>query len=169
MPLVHVSPAMLMHALSTSDTLPSKVKSIYLVAPTIYGPLRAMALPEGARESFRKAIQSPVLGQLIYFQTTTPSNIKSNYTSHVFIGEDKLTDDYIAQRGAVAKKKNARFAVSAFITGGLDLFTDPMTFGKALGALKNKVLVVVGDDYPRRSLAAITEACDVAKEENSGL
>ena len=59
---------------------------------------------------------------------------------------------------------NSRYSLAAFVTGGMDLYPDPEQFGKMLASLELPTLVVLGKDYPKRSLATLKSAIAAAQE-----
>ncbi|CAD7704716.1 unnamed protein product [Ostreobium quekettii] len=140
-------------ALELGRADPGRWSRIVLVAPTWMGPFRAMGMSEGVKAFARGLIRSPVVGEALYGALTTPDQIRAQYASHVMVDRAFLTDDFVARKQGLTRVEGARFAPSSFITGYLDPFEDREGVLDLARSLEVPVVVVVGEDTPRKSKA----------------
>ncbi len=126
---------------------------IVLVAPTWKGPLAVMGAPEMVRSGVRGLVRSHLLGQVLYWLNTRPSFLKWMYRRHVFVDDQQLTPDYIAQRHAGTQKPGARYAPAAFVTGGLDPVNTREEFLNYFDSMTIPVMVILGEQAPPSSKA----------------
>ncbi len=125
-----------------------------LVAPTWRGPFPMMA----RRQSrvfllILGLVEAPLLGPLLYRLNTTRSVLGWMSRRHVDVAGSGLTPEETARRRGVARQPGARFASAAFVTGGLDPFTDSEGWIQAAQGLPSPLTVVVADQSPSKSLA----------------
>ena len=133
---------------------PETFTRIVLIAPTWRGPLPTMMSgrkPIQAR--IRRLIHAPVIGELIYRLNVSRPIVRMMYRRHVFADPASLTDDLLAERMRVARRRGARFASACFVTGALDPFDDRAAFLAAAGRVQSPMLMLWGSDTPPRSRA----------------
>ncbi len=134
-----------------------------LVAPTWRGPLPTMARRQSrAFPMIRGLVEAPLLGPLLYRLNTTRSVLGWMSRRHVDVGGLGLSEKGIAERQAIARQRGARYASAAFVTGGLDPFSDPQGWISAARNLASPLTVVVADQSPPKSLAEMQALAAVA-------
>mgnify|MGYP001794820946 CR=1 FL=1 len=139
------------HAAGYSLVMSEAWSKIVLVAPTWRGPLAVMGAPETVRSGVRALVRSHFIGQLLYWLNTRPAFLKWMYRRHVFVDENALTPDYIAQRHQTTQKPGARYAPAAFVTGGLDPVTTRADFLDYFESVTVPVMVIIGEQAPPAS------------------
>lgn len=134
-----------------------------LVAPTWRGPFPTMAGRQSrAFPLLRGLVASPLLGQLLYRLNTTKGMLRWMSRRHVDVAGPGLTPEGIEQRQRVSRQPGARFASAAFVTGGLDPYTEPAGWLRAARHLQAPLTVVVADQSPARSLAQMQALAAIA-------
>ncbi len=141
------------YAMQLAVAQPNVFSQIVLVAPTWRGPLRVMGMNQQIAGTVRNAVRSPILGQVLYKLNTTPSFLRYMYQSHVYTDAAKLTPSFIQQKWQITQQPGARFAPAAFVTGNLDPVEHQANFLAWFQPLPAPVLVVIGEQSPRRSRA----------------
>ena len=81
---------------------------------------------------------------------------------HVDVAGPGLTPEGIRVRQGIARQPRARFASAAFVTGGLDPYSDPEGWIQAARSLLLRLTVVVADQSPPKSLAEMQALTVVA-------
>jgi pimeloyl-ACP methyl ester carboxylesterase len=135
---------------------PGFTDRIVLVAPTWRGPLPTMA--GGDRPMFakiRRLVGLPVLGQALYRLNVSSFVIRRMVSGHVYSDSAWLSGQRLADKRKVVDAKGARFASVAFVTGGLDRVATRAQFLELAGRAGAPILLVYGDETPRKSLAEI--------------
>lgn len=94
--------------------------------------------------------------------------IESQYKSHVYANPENVTPGIIESRFALTKRKGARYAPAAFLTGLLDSVQSREEFLELFAQMEGKVpvLVVSTEGSPKRSKAemeALRGAAGVSK------
>lgn len=93
-----------------------------VVAPTWRGPLPT-AMGEARRPLFRgirRAIEAPVVGQLLYRANVSRPIVRKMLREHVYADPAFLGDERLAAKMSVTRQKRARYGTAAFVTGALD-------------------------------------------------
>ncbi len=101
---------------------PGRFSHLVLVAPTWRGPLPTMQGRTGtalARRA-RRAIELPVLGDLLYRLATSRTMVTRMMRAHVYADPAAVTPSVLAAKLGVTRQPRARFGTAAFISGGLD-------------------------------------------------
>lgn len=118
----------------------------------------------------RGTLRAPALGWMMYnMLVSNEKSIESQYKSHVYSNPDNVTPGIIESRYALTKRKGARYAPAAFLTGLLDAVQSREEFLELFADMGNKkipVLVVSTKGSPKRSKAemeALREAKGVSK------
>jgi pimeloyl-ACP methyl ester carboxylesterase len=148
------------YALHYAAQHPSTCRALVLVAPTWRGPLAVMGVPSAVRTGVKELVRTPLIGQSLYQLNTQPGFLKWMYRRHVFVDEQRLTADYIAQRHANTQSPGARYAPAAFVTGGLDPVETRDRFLHYFEQLTCPVMVMVADNAPtasKREMEAIAQ------------
>ena len=134
-----------------------------LVAPTWRGPFPTMAGRQSrAFPLLRALVQAPLIGSLLYRLNTTRGVLGWMSRRHVDVAGPGLTPEGIAARQGLSRQRGARFASAAFVTGGLDPYTDPEGWLRAARQVRAPLTVVVADQSPPRSLAQMQALAAVA-------
>jgi pimeloyl-ACP methyl ester carboxylesterase len=134
-----------------------------LVAPTWRGPLPTMARRRSRTfPVIRGLVEAPLIGPLLYRLNTTRSVLGWMSRRHVYVDGPGLTPAGLNHRQRIARHPGARFASSAFVTGGLDPYEDPEGWIAAASFLGQPLTVVVADQSPPQSLAQMQALAAVA-------
>ncbi|KAK9926009.1 hypothetical protein M0R45_023265 [Rubus argutus] len=151
-----------------------KPKAIAAVAPTWAGPLPIVFGRDSNMETryglLRGTLRAPAVGWMMYnMLVSNEKSIESQYKSHVYSNPDNVTPGIIESRYALTKRKGARYAPAAFLTGLLDAVQSREEFLELFADMGNKkipVVVVSTEGSPKRSKAemeALREAKGVTK------
>lgn len=134
-----------------------------LVAPTWRGPFPTMARRQSrAFPLFRGLVEAPLLGPLLYRLNTTRSVLGWMSRRHVDVAGPGLTPEGTVRRQGVTRRPGARFASAAFVTGGLDPYSEPEGWIQAARSLPSPLTVVVADLSPPKSLMEMQALAVVA-------
>lgn len=150
-------------AMQFAATQPELVSKLVLVAPTWIAPFRIMGVNPAIRGALGGALRAPVIGKALFNSLSSEDNLRKQYKSHVFTLEKSISDSLIAQKQAVTSQDNAQFAPSSFITGGLDLAEERSEVLDWLKTVKDKTLVVIGNETPSKTLAEMNMMAEVAE------
>lgn len=139
------------------------------VAPTWAGPLPIVFGRDSSMETrygmLRGTLKAPGVGWMVYnMLVSNEKAIKSQYQSHVYANPENVTADIVESRYALTKRKGARYAPAAFLTGLLDPVKSREEFLELFADLDGKlpVLVISTEGSPKRSKAEM-EALKGAK------
>ncbi len=134
-----------------------------LVAPTWRGPLPTMSGRRSRAFSFlRSLVEAPLLGPVLYRLNTTKGMLRWMSERHVDVAGPGLSSAGIAVRQRIARQPGGRFASAAFVTGGLDPYDNPEGWLAAAAPLQAPLTVVIADQAPPKSLAAMQSLAAVA-------
>ncbi|WP_430911399.1 alpha/beta fold hydrolase [Methylobacterium sp. sgz302541] len=95
---------------------------LVLVAPTWRGPLPTV-MGAGRRPLFRalrRAVETPLLGEMLYRANISRPVIGRMMRAHVYADPANVTARVVAEKHAVTRRRGGRFGTAAFVTGGLD-------------------------------------------------
>ncbi len=151
------------YALKFAQDNPEMVSKLILIAPTWQGPLRVMGLPDGVRNGVKNLVRSPVIGQGLYYLNTTPSFLRLMYKRHVYMDENKLTPEFIAQKHQITSKPGARYAPAAFVTGALDPVANREEFLQLLDSVSIPLLIILAENAPPKSKAEMEAMEELGK------
>lgn len=144
------------YALRLGAEQPQVWSRVVLTSPTWRGPLAVMGAPQAMRDGVRELVRSPLVGEALYTLNTTPAFLRWMYERHVFVEEETLTADFMAQKYAITQQENARYAPAAFVTGTLDPATSREEYIGWAKALSVPLMVVMGEQSPPASKAEMT-------------
>ncbi|KAI3840732.1 hypothetical protein MKX03_010976 [Papaver bracteatum] len=137
-----------------------KTSAIAAVAPTWAGPLPIVFGRDSNMESrygmLRGTLRAPAVGWMMYnMLVSNEKSIQSQYKSHVYANAENVTPEIIESRYALTKRKGARYAPAAFLTGLLDPVKSREEFLELFTGLEGKtpVLVISTSGSPKRSKA----------------
>lgn len=151
------------YVLRLAGAQPALWSRAVLVAPTWRGPLpTAMGEHRRVYQAVRRAVASPGFGHLLYRANTGTGFLRWMYGRHVFVDGSRLAPAFLREKQRVARRRGARFAAGAFVTGTLDPFRDRAGCVAALRSAVFPVLLVLGADTPAKSRAemdALAAAC----------
>lgn len=142
------------YAVHLLSTVPNQVDCLILTAPTWRGPLPTMM--GGHKPWFSRivaALDSPFVGQALYRLNVSRWVIRRMAREHVYSDPAWLNGARFQSKIAVTKGKGARHSSVRFVTGRLDRYTDGGQFLDDLARVKCPILVLYGDNTPRRSRA----------------
>jgi len=129
---------------------------IVLTAPTWRGPLpTAFGENRWFYNFLRKVIGFPVLGQLLYFLNTLPPFLRLMYRRHVFAEPKHVTRNLIRQKSRTTRRRGARFASAAFVTGNLDVTYSSEEWLSWFQPLSVPTMMVIGEEMPPKSRAEV--------------
>jgi pimeloyl-ACP methyl ester carboxylesterase len=144
------------YVMQLAQEKPQLWKWVVLVAPTWRGPLPTM-MGETKRNVrnvckwLQNLINTPVLGQLLYWLNTTRGFLRFMYGRHVFANPANISPTLIQQKQALSRQKNARFAAAAFVTGALDPLKSRDDWMALFRPIPVPVLMVIGEHMPPKS------------------
>lgn len=125
---------------------------VILLDPTWRGPLPTMLGPKkGLFKLVRQLVELPILGQLLYALNTLPWFLRWMYGRHVFGDRSHITRPLIREKWQTTRKRGARFASVAFVTGGLDPVQNRKEFMDYFQPLPHPALIVIGEQTPPKS------------------
>lgn len=104
----------------------------------------------------RGTLRAPAVGWMMYnVLVSNEKAIESQYKSHVYANPENVTPGIIESRFALTKRKGARYAPAAFLTGLLDPVQSREEFLELFAQMEGKVpvLVVSTEGSPKRSKA----------------
>lgn len=137
-----------------------KPSAIATVAPTWAGPLPIVFGRDSNMETryrlLRGTLRAPAVGWMMYsVLVSNEKAIQSQYKSHVYADPENVTPGIIQSRYLLTKRKGARYAPAAFLTGLLDPVASREEFLELFAGLEGKipVLVVSTACSPKRSRA----------------
>lgn len=150
------------YALRQAAENPSTIDRLILIAPTWRGPLPTMM--GGHRPWFdrvRAAIDNPLFGRALYRLNVSRPVIKMMAREHVYTDPAWLSNQRLATKLAVTQAPGARHASARFVTGALDRFSSRETFLDQARRVRMPILVVYGNETPRKSRAEIDALIDL--------
>ncbi|KAI3927349.1 hypothetical protein MKX01_027580 [Papaver californicum] len=137
-----------------------KTSAIAAVAPTWAGPLPIVFGRDSNMETrygmLRGTLRAPAVGWMMYnMLVSNEKSIQSQYKSHVYANAENVTPEIIESRYALTKRKGARYAPAAFLTGLLDPVKSREEFLELFTGLEGKtpILVISTSGSPKRSKA----------------
>ncbi|KAK8947632.1 hypothetical protein KSP40_PGU016412 [Platanthera guangdongensis] len=146
-----------------------KPSAIAAVAPTWSGPLPIVFGRSSEMESryglLRGTLRAPAVGWMMYnVLVSNEKAIESQYKSHVYADPGNVTPSVVKSRYALTKRKGARYAPAAFLTGLLDPVKTRDEFLDLFAKLDGEIpiLVVSAKNAPKRSKAEM-DALEGAK------
>lgn len=131
---------------------PGTFRRLVLVAPTWRGPLpTAMPDKAGWFPRIRRAVETPVIGELLYRINISPPIIGRMMKAHVYGDREAVTPDVVRAKHAITRQRNGRFGTAAFVTGGLDPVGSRGEFLALFDEGLPPVLMLRPEKAPRRS------------------
>ncbi|MGI0479698.1 alpha/beta hydrolase [Geminocystis sp. CENA526] len=140
------------YALTLAKNNPDLVAKIILIAPTAQGPLKVMGVNDNVRKFVKNLINTPILGQFLYYLNTTPAFLRFMYRRHVFVNESQLTPEFINRKRQITQQKGARFGSVAFVTGEIDPLDSREEFLNLISEIKQPIFNIIGENSPPYSL-----------------
>jgi pimeloyl-ACP methyl ester carboxylesterase len=159
------------YALKLAENKPNLVAKIILIAPTWKGPLKVMGVNDNVRKFVKNLVNTPIIGQFLYYLNTTPTFLRFMYRRHVFVNESQLTPEFINLKRQITQQKGARFGSVAFVTGEIDPIKTREEFLSLISGLKQPILNIIGENspaYSRSEMEAISELNNVQTVRLSG-
>jgi pimeloyl-ACP methyl ester carboxylesterase len=146
------------YVLALAAEAPERFSHIVLAAPTWRGPLPT-AMGEHRRplwHRLRRAVETPVVGPALFRLNMSAPVMRRMMRAHVYSDPAFLTSERMAAKSAVTRRRGARFATAAFVTGELDLVRRQEDFLRLFSAPElPPVLVLIGTATPPKSRAAM--------------
>jgi pimeloyl-ACP methyl ester carboxylesterase len=142
------------YVLHHAAVAPYCTERLVLLAPTWRGPLPTMM--GGQRPFFariRRLIELPLIGASVYRLNVSGFVVRRMVAGHVYSDPAWLAGERLRDKRAVTQGKGARFGSVGFVTGGLDRMATREEFLRLAGAARIPILLVLGEETPKRSLA----------------
>ncbi|MBE9032909.1 alpha/beta hydrolase [filamentous cyanobacterium LEGE 11480] len=141
------------YVMQLAQETPQPWKWIVLVAPTWRGPLPTM-MGEQKRNVFKwlqKLVDTPVIGQFLYWLNTTQGFLRWMYGRHVFANSENIVPELVQMKQELTRRKNGRFPAVAFVTGALDPLRSRDDWMSLFQPIPVPVLMVIGEHMPPKS------------------
>jgi pimeloyl-ACP methyl ester carboxylesterase len=130
------------------------LSSVVFIAPTWRGPMpTAMGRRPGLYALLRALICLPGLGHALYRLNTSERFLRRMAGRHVFSQATFLNSERIDAMQRLARRRGARFASAAFVTGKLDAYATRERFLTDLHQFGAPIGLVIGQSTPSKSLA----------------
>ena len=137
------------YVLQQARNRPASWSRIALLAPTWRGPLPTPVSDLRRLCSvLRWLLQLPLLGNGFYRLGVTSPLLARMLRARVFANPAAVTTQLVAEKGRVARQRNARYACAAFVTGALDPVRSREAFLELVDQLLVPLLAVCGIDTP---------------------
>lgn len=148
----HAAGYVMQMAAGAQQGMPVPWSWVVLVAPTWRGPLpTALGEHRWVYKLLRSIVRTPILGQFVYWLSTTLLVLRLRYSRHVFVDRRNLTRELMRRKWRTTRRRGARFASAAFITGALDPILRREDWVSWFQPLPVPVLMVIGDQMPPKS------------------
>ena len=142
------------YALDIARRTPDRFRRLVLLAPTWRGPLpTAMGDHPLVWRALERLVCAPLVGPPLYALNASRRMIRWMMRRHVYADPSHITPSLLERRIQTAHSPNARFASSAFVTGGLDGFRSRESFLDTARACGLPKLIAIGERTPPKSLA----------------
>jgi hypothetical protein len=103
------------------------------------------------QDRLRAAIETPVIGPVLYRLNVATPVIAAMYRRHVYADPKRVTQAFLQAKVEVARRPGGRFGSAAFVTGALDPVRDRESFLALASPPPAPTLVIYGADTPPRS------------------
>jgi pimeloyl-ACP methyl ester carboxylesterase len=133
---------------------PGATRRLVLIAPTWRGPLPTVM--NGQRSWFariRAAMDSPIIGPLLYRINVSRFVISKMARGHVYDDPEWLSGQRLAAKIAITRTRGARYGSVRFVTGSLDPLHSRESFLDLARRANVPILLLYGDRTPRKSRA----------------
>jgi len=141
---------------------PATTRRLVLIAPTWRGPLPTVMngqRPWSAR--IRAVAESPIVGPLLYRLNVSRFVILKMTREHVYDDPEWLSGQRLSAKLAVTRTQGARYGSVRFVTGALDRVENRASFLDLARRANEPILVVYGEQTPRKSRAEIEALADI--------
>ena len=127
-------------------------QELVLVAPTWRGPLPTMTGWSPQRFGWlRQLVGAPLIGPALYRLNTSQAVLGLMLRRHVWVERSLLTPERLMEQQQLARRRGARFASAAFVSGSLDPSTEQGWWLQQARLLQCPLQVVVASESPPRS------------------
>ena len=127
-------------------------QELVLVAPTWRGPLPTMTgWPSQRFGWLRQLVGAPLIGPALYRLNTSQAVLGLMLRRHVWVERSLLTPERLMEQQQLARRRGARFASAAFVSGGLDPAEDRTWWLEQAQRLQCPLHVVLAGEAPPRS------------------
>jgi pimeloyl-ACP methyl ester carboxylesterase len=150
------------YALHQAVHRPGTTGRLVLIAPTWRGPLPTVL--NGQRSWFariRGVLDRPVVGPLLYRMNVSRFVISKMTRGHVYQDPEWLSGQRLSAKLAVTRAQGARYGSVRFVTGALDRVESRTSFLDLARRASVPILVLYGDDTPRKSRAEIEALAEI--------
>jgi pimeloyl-ACP methyl ester carboxylesterase len=150
------------YALHQAVHRPGSTGRLVLVAPTWRGPLPTVM--NGQRPWFariRAVLDSPIVGPLLYRINVSRFVILKMARAHVYDDPKWLSGQRLSAKLTLTRTEGARHGSVRFVTGSLDRVDNRASFLDLARRANVPILVLYGDETPRKSRAEIEALSDI--------
>lgn len=151
-------------ALGLASEWSDRWRRLVLVAPTWRGPLPTMTgWPPQRFGWLRELVAAPLIGPTLYRLNTSQAVLQLMLRRHVWVNRALLTPERLREQQRLARRRGARFASAAFVSGGLDAAEQRDWWLDQARQLECPLHVVLAGEAPPRSseeMQRLAEAAD---------
>lgn len=139
-------------ALALATEWSGQWRRLVAVAPTWRGPLPTMTGWSPQRFGWlRQLVGAPLVGPALYRLNTSQAVLGLMLRRHVWVERSLLTPERLMEQQQLARRRGARFASAAFVSGGLDPAEDGGWWLEQAQRLQCPLHVVLAGEAPPRS------------------
>ena len=139
-------------ALALATEWSGQWRRLVAVAPTWRGPLPTMTGWSPQRFGWlRQLVGAPLIGPALYRLNTSQAVLGLMLRRHVWVERSLLTPERLMEQQQLARRRGARFASAAFVSGGLDPAEDRTWWLEQAQRLQCPLHVVLAGEAPPRS------------------
>lgn len=141
---------------------PGTTGRLVLIAPTWRGPLPTVT--NGRRPWFARihaAVDCPVVGPLLYRTNVSRLVVLRMARGHVYEDPEWLSGQRLSAKLAITRTRGARYGSLRFVTGALDRVESRASFLELARRANVPILVLYGDQTPRKSRAEIEALAEI--------
>jgi pimeloyl-ACP methyl ester carboxylesterase len=114
-------------------------------------------------EKVRRAIETPIVGPLLYRLNVSSIVIRHMVVGHVYSDPAWFSGERLREKRRVVGATGARFASVGFVTGGLDRVSDRAAFLDLARRAGVPILQVFGRETPSRSRAEMEALSELSR------
>jgi pimeloyl-ACP methyl ester carboxylesterase len=139
-------------ALALATEWSGQWRRLVAVAPTWRGPLPTMTGWSPQRFGWlRQLVGAPLIGPALYRLNTSRAVLGLMLRRHVWVEQSLFTPERLLEQQQLARRRGARFASAAFVSGGLDPAEDRTWWLEQAQRLQCPLHVVLAGEAPPRS------------------
>jgi pimeloyl-ACP methyl ester carboxylesterase len=155
------------YALQVAIAMADSIQELILVAPTWQGPLPSLGASFTQATLVDELVQSPGLGQGLYYLNTRPWFLRWLLERQVYSGSDYVTPQLVQEKYRLTQGKGARYGAADFISGMLDPAENRDELLTLLSRLSVPCHLMIGDDSPATSKVEMESIAALAQVTSS--